>query len=150
MKDMHSQMSIVGSIGPATLAADNTPAAIDLLGYNACEILLGIGIGGETFSGSNKIEIEISHSDDDVAYSRPTAEDFLGEVSVADGTTGYSIVKSLIVAHAAAAAYRLGYVGGKRYLKILFNFSGTHNTGTPLCAMVLGLHPYIAPVPADI
>jgi hypothetical protein len=151
MKDMHSQMSIIAGIGPVALEADNTPAAIDLRGFDAAEIIFSLGIGAITFTGTNRIDVEISHSDDDVSYSRPTADDFLGEVAVSDGTSGYSIVKSFIVAHAAAADYRLGYVGGKRYLKILFNFGGTHtDTKTPLHAIVLGLHPSVAPVAADI
>jgi hypothetical protein len=150
MKDMHSQMSVIANIGPATLAADNTPAAIDLLGYDAVEILLGIGAGGVTFDATDKIEFEISHSDDNVTYERPVLADFLGVASVSDGTSGYTKFKSLVTAHAAAQGYRFGYVGGKRYLKILANFSGTHNTGTPICVFVLGLHPYIAPVAADI
>lgn len=150
MKDMHSQMSVLANIGPVTLAADNTPDPIDLQGYNAVEILLNVGIGGITFDGTNKIEIEVSHSDDNVTYERPVLSDFLGLASVSDGTSGYTKVKSFTTAHAAAAAYRFGYVGGKRYLKIFVNFSGTHGTGTPICILVLGLHPYIAPVAADI
>jgi hypothetical protein len=47
------------------------------------------------------------------------------------------IIKSLVAAHAAAAVYRYGYKGGKRYLKLLADFSGTHGTGTPIAAIAL-------------
>ena len=149
MKDIHSGMSLIGSIGPVTLSADNTPAAIDIRGFDGIELIFGVGDDGVTFSETDKLEIEVSHSDDNVSYSRPTADDFLGEVAVSDGTSGYSKVLAFIAAHATANVYRLGYVGGKRYLKILFNFSGTHNTGTPLFAIVLGMHPSVAPIAAD-
>jgi hypothetical protein len=33
--------------------------------------------------------------------------------------------------------YRFGYKGGKRYLKLLADFSGTHGTGTPVAAVVM-------------
>jgi len=132
MRDIHSDITAVTAIGAVVLAADNTPAAIDLRGYNAAEILLAIGIGGITFSGSNKVEFVLTHSDDDSTYTAVTTADMLG-VTVASG----GIIKSLIAAHAAAATYRFGYKGGKRYLKLLAGFSGTHGAGTPIAAVVL-------------
>lgn len=133
MKDFHSAMTAKVAIGAATLAADNTPAAIDLVGCDAAEIVLAIGAGGITFSGTNKVEFKLTHSDDDSDYTAVTVADMLGLASV--GTGG--IIKSLVAAHAAAAVYRFGYVGGKRYLKLLADFSGTHGTGTPIAATVL-------------
>ena len=56
------------------------------------------------------------------------------------------IIKALTSAHAAAASYRCGYKGGKRYLKLLADFSGTHGTGTPISAMALLGHPEVSPV----
>lgn len=132
MKDLHSGMTVVSAIGAAVLTADNTPAAIDLQGYNGAEIVLAIGVGGITFSGSNKIEFVLTHSDDDSSYTAVGADDVLGGTVAAGG-----IIKSLIAAHAAAACYRYGYKGSKRYLKLLADFSGTHGTGTPIAAMVI-------------
>lgn len=144
MKDMHSNVAVATLIGAATLAADNTPAAVDLLGFNSAEIVLAIGAGGITFSGTNKIEFKLTHSDDDSTYSAVTTDDMLG-VTVADG----GIIKSLVAAHAAAASYRYGYKGGKRYLKLLADFSGTHGTGTPVAATVVKGSPSVAPVAAQ-
>lgn len=132
MKDLHSALSAAVLIGAATLAADNTPAAVDLRGYDAAEIVLSIGIGGITFSGSNKVEFVLTHSDDDSVYTAVTDADMLGVENITAG-----IIKSLVAAHAAAAVYRFGYKGGKRYLKLLADFSGTHGTGTPIGANVL-------------
>jgi hypothetical protein len=140
MKDMHSCLTAAVAIGNAVLAADNTPASIDLQGYNAAEILLSIGIGGITFTGTNKIEFVLTHSDDDTTYTNVTDADLLGVT----GTTG-GIIKALVAAHAAAAVYRFGYKGNKRYLKLLADFSGTHGTGTPIAATVLKSHGYNSP-----
>jgi hypothetical protein len=52
----------------------------------------------------------------------------LGQNADASVGTG-GIVKSLIAAHAAADTTEVGYIGGKRYLKVLADFSGTHGTG---------------------
>lgn len=132
MKDIHSGMTAVVAIGAATLSADNTPAAIDLQGHNAAEILLAVGVGGITFSGTNKIEFKLTHSDDDSTYTDVADADMLGVSSISSG-----IIKALTAAHAAAAVYRFGYRGNKRYLKLLADFSGTHGAGTPIAATVL-------------
>ena len=140
MKDIHSDLKVVSAIGAAVLSADNTPAAIDLQGYNAAEIVLSVGIGGITFSGTNKVEFKLTHSDDDTTYDAVEQNDVLG-VTVASG----GIIKSLVAAHAAAAVYRAGYRGGRRYLKLLADFSGTHGSGTPIAANVLLGHGYNQP-----
>lgn len=132
MRDIHSDLSIAIAIGAATLAADNTPAAVDLLGYAAAEIVLAVGIGGITFSGTNKVEFKLTHSDDDSTYDAVEAKDMLGVEPAAGG-----IIKSLVAAHAAAGVYRFGYKGNRRYLKLLADFSGTHGTGTPIAALVI-------------
>lgn len=142
MKDMHSGMKALTVIGNAVLAADNTPGAIDLQGFNAAELLLAIGIGGITFTGTNKIEFKLTHSDDIASgYTDVTDADMLGVTGITGG-----IIKSLVAAHAAAANYRFGYVGAKRYLKLLADFAGTHGTGTPIAATVLAGRPESSPV----
>jgi hypothetical protein len=132
MKDLHSKLAIAELLPVATYAADNTPAKVDLLGFEAAEIALAIGVGGITFSGTNKIEFVLTASDDDSTYNAVTDNDMLGVTGI---TTG--IIKSLVAAHAASEVFRCGYVGGKRYLKLLADFSGTHGTGTPLAASVV-------------
>lgn len=47
--------------------------------------------------------------------------------------------------HATAAVYRFGYVGTKRYLKLLAALEGTHATGTPVAALVIKGHGQINP-----
>lgn len=140
MHDMHSGISIATLIGAATLAADNTPAAVDLQGFDAAEIVLAIGVGGITFSGTNKVEFVLTHSDDDSTYTNVADADMLGVTNISNG-----IIKSLVAAHAAAAHYRYGYKGGKRYLKLLADFSGTHGTGTPIAASVIKGIPELGP-----
>lgn len=140
MHDIHSKMSIAPLIGAAMLAADNTPAAVDLQGFDGAEIVLAIGAGGITFSGTNKIEFVLTHSDDNSTYTAVADADMLGVSGISSG-----IIKSLVAAHAAAATYRYGYKGGKRYLKLLADFSGTHGTGTPIAALVVKGEPELAP-----
>lgn len=139
MRDIHSEMFAAVAIAASTYSDDNVPPAIDRQGYDAVELLLQIGVGGITFTGTNKVEFKLTHSDDDLTYTAVTLADVLGVASVGAG----GIIKSLTAAHGAAAAYRFGYKGGARYLKLLADFSGTHGTGTPIAATALLGEPYV-------
>lgn len=145
MKDMHSDLSLASAIDAATLTADSTPTAIDLRGFDGAAIVLAIGAGGITFSGTNKIEFKLTHSEDDAVYEPVTDGDVLGVDKISTG----GVIKALVAAHAEAGVYRFGYVGGKRYLKLLAAFSGTHGTGTPIAGVVIRGHGQINPQAAQ-
>lgn len=136
-RDDMSNISPVVVFGPITINADNTPAAIDLGDADSATIQIAVGVGGITFTADNKIEFKVTASDtSDGTYAAVAAADVvLGtgcDTSV--GTGG--IVKSLIAAHAAASISQFAYVGGKRFIKVLADFSGTHGAGTPLAVSV--------------
>lgn len=132
MKDLHSRILLVTAIGAAVLAGDTDSGAIDLQGYNSAEIVFAIGAGGIAFSNANKVEFVLSHSDDGVTFTPVTTNDVLGAGVIENG-----IVKALRAAHAAPNSYRFGYKGGRRYLKLVADFSGAHATGTPIAAIVI-------------
>lgn len=134
MRDIVSRLAETQVVGPAVLTADNTPAALDLAGFNSAAILISVGIGGITFTTTNKIEFVVTHSDDDSTYTNVTDADVQGVTGVTNG-----IVRSLTAAKAAAdtAPTEIGYVGNKRYLKVLADFSGTHSTGTPISVVLV-------------
>lgn len=140
MRDLHQESNVAVAIGAATVGATTTPAAIDLAGYQGAEIVLAIGVGGITFTGVNKIDYVLTHSLDDATYNAVTDADVLGAPPIVGG-----VIKSLQAAHAAAAVYRYGYVGPRRYLKLQALFSGTHATGTIMAATVLRSYANMAP-----
>lgn len=123
------------ALDPATYSADNVPVAVDLLDYQSATLLLQIGVGGITFTNANKIEFVLTHSDDGVTYVNVTDDDVIKD-ALTPATITDGVVRSLKAAHAAATVQKLGYVGAKRYLKLLADFSGTHGTGTPIAAVV--------------
>lgn len=144
MRDLYSQVAPVVAIGAAALAADNTPAAIDLAGYQSAVVEIAVGVGGITFDATNKIELKLTHSDDDTTYVAVADADVQLPAGQTVGSGG--IVKSLVAAHAAASVSKVGYVGGKRYVKLLADFSGTHGAATPIAATVIKGDPLSAPV----
>lgn len=147
MRDIHSDLTAVKLLGPAVLDADANSGWIDLQGYDSAEIVLMIGAGGITFTSTNKVEFVLEHADatDQSDSAAVAVTDLLGVASVTSG-----IVKALKAAHASAAVYRLGYKGGKRYIRLTADFGGTHSTGTPLAAALLKGHAFDAPAAAQI
>lgn len=142
IRDDRNNMGVGFGIAPATLDADNTPAAVDLRGYESATVLVNVGVGGITFDATNKVEFKLTHSDDDSTYTAVTVDEVTGLESV--GTGG--IIRSLVAAHAAATSTRVGYIGGKRYLKVLADFSGTHGAGTPISVPVILTRAHQRPV----
>ena len=143
MRDLTQVQSPVAVIGPAAISADNTPVAVDLAGYDGCTLLINVGVGGITFTSSNKIEFVLSHGDTATVGSHTpvAAADVVGVTWATGG-----IVRSLVAAHAAPSVVEVGYVGTRQFLSVLADFSGTHGAGTPIAVTALRQLPLSAPV----
>jgi hypothetical protein len=140
-RDLHSGTSAAVAIAAATLSADNTPPAVDLQGFDGAEIFLNIGVGGITFSGTNKVDFVVEHSNDGSAWAAVAQADIVG-ATVATG----GIVRSLIAAKAAADVQEMSYIGGRRYVRCTADFSGTHGTGTMIGMFAILGRPNLSPV----
>ncbi len=140
MRDIHTYQFVATLIPVATYSADTTPTGVDLRGYDAAEIVIAQGAGGITFTSTNKIEYVLEHSDDNSTWTKCVDADVLGVT----GLTTTGIIKALTAAQ-TAAAFRFGYKGGRRYLRLTADFSGTHATGTILGAYLLLGEPFVAP-----
>src|ERR1044072_3641116 len=108
MRDIANNISIVPALN-ATLAADASSAAIDLNGFDSACLSIAVGIGGITFSGSNKVEFLLLHSKDGTNFDAVTADDvrLLTNADASVGTGG--IVRSLVAAHAAPTVAKVSY-----------------------------------------
>ncbi len=62
MRDIISNIAVASVIAPAPYDADNTPAAIDLKGFDSAMLAIHVGTGGISFNGTNKIEFKLTHS----------------------------------------------------------------------------------------
>ena len=137
MRGINDKVKSVVGFAAEALDADNTPAAIDLRGFDGAIIAFAVGAGGITFDATNKVEFKVTHSDDDSTYTAVADADVdLAESNISTVGTG-GIVYSLIAAHASGTVVNIGYTGGKRYIKILADFSGTHGTATPMACNVI-------------
>lgn len=141
MREQIHTLRTVSAVAPGTYAADVTPVVIDRLGFGSVTFAIGIGIGGITFTGTNKIEFKLEASEDNSTWAAVPAGHVAGLDLVADD----GIVLALKAAHAAATDHRFGYIGDARYLRVTPDFSGTHNTGTGLAVTAILGRPNHAP-----
>ena len=88
--------------------------------------VVNVGAPGITFSTTHKVEIELEHSDDNATFT-----DVTSNTDVTGGTVDSNGVFQTIDANGDCnKVYAIGYVGGKRYSRVVLNYSGTHGTGT--------------------
>ncbi|WP_296435592.1 MULTISPECIES: hypothetical protein [unclassified Rhizobium] len=132
MRDIVHNLGLAVAFPPALYTADNVPGVIDLYGFNQAMIAIQVATGGITFTATNKIEFVLTHSDDGVTFDPVTDADVQGVSGISGG-----IIQALKAAHPDPKVYKVGYVGNRRYLKLLADFSGTHGTGTGLSATVI-------------
>lgn len=114
MRDQASNVGVVSAVVPQVLTATNTSAAIDLQGFDSATVL--INSGAIVSSGNFTPKLQDS----------------------ADGSTGWTdvaagdLIGSFPAALAASTAYKVGYIGTKRYVRTVL----TLNSGTSIAASV--------------
>lgn len=124
--DGKSGIAIDESLNAIVKDADTNCTGVDSKGFSSVTHVVNVGANGITFSTTNKVEIELEESDDNVTFT-----DVTSNTSVVGGTVGANGLWQTIDADADCnAVYAIGYVGGKRYSRVVLNFSGTHGTGT--------------------
>lgn len=140
MKDLSNNISPVVSIINAVKTAAGNGTGVDLQGYESATVLVDVGAEGDTLSGSVYFEISLEHSDDDSTYSDCAQADIIDGTIAAggiflklDGTTGGD-------PDTAGGIFRVGYIGGKRYVRVVLAKTGTHSNGTPIGAMIVRGH----------
>jgi hypothetical protein len=132
-RDLHDNLSSMLLITPGVLTADSPPISVDLLGFRAAMVMIWVGIGGISFTTANKIDFILEHSADNAAWAQVTQSDVVG------ATVTGGVVRSLVAAKPAidVAPTEVSYVGGRRYIRLVADFSGTHATGTPMASFAV-------------
>lgn len=126
MRDLVSNIAVRPAIAPAVQAAAADGTAIDLLGFNHVAFAISTG----AIAGSGDFGVKVQESDDGVAFTDADAAQVLGTVPAT---------------LAAASAYKLGYVGFKRHVRLSLVKAG--GTSIALGAVAVLSDPAVAPVP---
>ncbi|HWU03166.1 MAG TPA: hypothetical protein VN222_10540 [Novosphingobium sp.] len=136
--DEATEKAPVEAITPGVYAATQASPLIDLADFQAATLLLHTGIGGIAFTAANYLQYSVTHGDaadgsDQLAVG---ANDIVVD-AVAPATITNGVVRLINAAKAAADVQKVGYIAGRRYLKVTASFAGTHATGTPIAVTVV-------------
>jgi len=145
MQDLTHNIVVGNSIINAVKTAAANGTGIDLKGFEEATAIVSVGAEGDTLSGSVYFEISLEHSDDDSTYTDVTQSEIVNGTIAAggiwlklDGTTDGD-------PGTAGGQWQLGYVGGKRYVRLVLAKTGTHSNGTPISGMIVKSRPRVAP-----
>ena len=142
MRDLKTNIGVVQSLAPAERSSDANGTGVDLQGFASATIVIDMGAEGITLSSTNKIEIELEHSDDNSTFTDVTSSaDVIGATPDSNG-----VIATFDDVAEAPAVSTVGYIGGKRYIRAVANFSGTHGSATPLAVSVIKGHARSNPV----
>ena len=137
MRDLANNIAPVQSLAPAVRTADANGDGVDLQGFESATIVVDTGAEGDTLSSSVKIDFKLEDSDDNSTFAAVTSNTL-----VVGGTVDSSGIFLTLDANGETPQIsEIGYVGGKRYVRVVADFTGTHSTGTAVAAAVIKGHP---------
>lgn len=111
-RDLYDNIGVTLAVSPAVLTATNTSSGIDLAGFEGATVIINTG----AIAGAGNFTPKLQESDvSGSGYTDVAAKDLLG---------------SFPTALAADTAYKVGYKGGKRYVRTVL----TLNSGTSIAA----------------
>lgn len=125
MRDLVNNIVARPAIAPAVQSAAADGTTIDLKGCNRFAFAINTG----AIVGSGDFGVKVQESDDAVTFTDAAA-------SVVPGTVPATL--------AAASAYRLGYIGHKRYVRLSLTKAG----GTSIALGAVAILSDLASVPA--
>ena len=126
MKDLYNNIIAEQSIAPVTGSNGSAPSAVevDLKGCNAAVFLICTGIEGSAPDGSNYWTFKMEHADDNGAGAAGSYSD-VAAADVQGVTPSSGIVLTIDAAAETPQITKIGYVGGKRFVKITPAETGT-------------------------
>ncbi len=146
MRDMHSNMKVVEALRAATRTADANGLDVNVQGYESVELVVAVGLSGDTLAAGLNISIELEESDDNgsgapAGYTDVAATDIVGGNGGASG-------QAILVNDPAEdeTVYRFGYIGTKKWVRVVYNITGTHTNGCPCAVVAVLMNPRHAPV----
>jgi len=139
MKDLYNHLTLVQAVAPVNVLDATVPSAVevDLANFNSAVIEVSCGAKGAGDTGT--ITLTLTHADDDGtgvagSYANVATADMLGV------TPSSGVILTLASGAVSAAAYKFGYVGGKRFIKLTLAEAGSNATGTIMSLSVIKGH----------
>jgi hypothetical protein len=156
MKDQANSLKLVSVIAPQVITSgggDVTGADVDRTGFESVTFALQVGSEGETLSGSVKFDLKVYESDSASPVSSGAVAD-AADIIVPDdqsavlNASSSGIVATIDANAEAPATLKVGYKGGKKFVTILADQTGTMSTGTAVAVLAILGNPAAEPVAA--
>lgn len=144
MKDLYNNIAAAQVLAPVSISATQFAIEVDLKDCNSAVFLWATGVEAGTLAANLGWSLTMTHADDDGtgiagSYANVSAADVQG-VTPASG-----VVVTIDAAAEDETLYKIGYIGGKRFVKLLITEIGT-TTGMPQALLVLKGHLRDAPI----
>jgi len=120
MKDLYNNLEIVSVLDPVVVSATAPHTDIDLVDFNSACLVVNCGLAAGTTLGSN-------HNFVFVLYDSANGTDYavVETADMLDLTVTSGIVITIDAVGEDNSIYKLGYVGGKRYLQLIYTKTGS-------------------------
>lgn len=129
-RDLRSRISPAQSLRPAARTATANGTGVDLRGFESAAVLIDLG----TFAGTTpSATFKIQDSDDNSTFADVDAAFLQGGALPTIDTTSHEQV------------LERGYIGTKRYLRVIISAISGTSPSLPCAAVVVRGHPHIAP-----
>ena len=125
MRDLNNNIAVSQMLSSLIRTAYATSASIDLQGYDSAECVVNVCVSGDTLSGTVYWDFILQESDDDTVFTAVADADALSNNTLASG-----IFQVVDVTGEESTAYKVGYIGAKRYVHVKADATGTHSNGT--------------------
>ncbi len=143
-RDLHSNVKVVQHVAAQAITATNTPSnGVDLKGFESAEFLISVGaVTNIANSPQPTWAFKLQDSDDDSTFADVTNSDYVlvgsaaSPVAAPDSSTG--VFLTIDDAAEDAATYRVGYVGPKRYVRVVATAANTPGSTPYAVVAVLG------------
>ncbi len=144
MKDLYSHLKLIQAVEPFKVLDATVPTTveIDLAGFNSA--VIEISHAEKPVGDTGTIDVTLTHANDAGngaagAYAAAAATDVQGVTPVA------GVIFNLATGLVAKAVSRIGYIGGRRFIKVAVTETGSNATGTLMAIMIIKGHPLDIP-----
>ena len=144
MKDLYNNIAAAQVLAPVSISATQSAIEVDLKDCNSAVFLWSTGVEAGTLSGSLGWSLTMTHADDNGSGAAGTYAN-VASSDVQGAAPSSGVVVTLSDPAHDATLYKIGYVGGKRFVKLLITEIGT-TTGMPQALLVLKGHLRDAPI----
>jgi len=137
MKDLYNSLQPVKVVVPMLLVDAASPAAVEksLAGFNSALII--IDNAAKPAGDTGTITLKLEHADDGTTFDTAGSYSDVAAADVLGATPASGIVFTLGAAAQAAAITKIGYVGGKKWLKFTLVENNANSTGTQISVTLI-------------